>query len=298
MNFLLKKLSEAYKNPFSIILEAIAENRLSMLTGKIADMRIPEYAREPLFRKIAQILGINLDEVEVNLRYFGTINEFFTRKLNKNARKIEQMDAIIVSPCDGAIVEFGFLHKGKMLQIKGVECSIYDLLFDPFEARKLSNGAYIVIRLRPKDYHRVHYPSDCEVIGYRYIPGRLMTVHPFALKRVRNVFVKNERITTYLKCKAGRIAVVMVGATNVGRIKVSLDQITTNSGMKHASSIRLPRPASVHRGEELGYFNLGSTVVLLFEGNNVVFNENLKTGMDIFMGQEIMRLGALNLLLS
>jgi phosphatidylserine decarboxylase len=173
-----------------------------------------------------------------------------------------------------------------MLQAKGRDYSVAALLDDPMEARAFEGGPYVTLYLSPRDYHRIHAPVSGGIEGYAYIPGKLFPVNPPSVRTVPNLFCVNERLVTYLRSPVGRVAVVKVGATCVGRIRAAYDDIATRRG-GGPSSLRYPAPIEVEKGGELGVFETGSTVILLFEPGRVELGAGLVEGATVRMGEPI-----------
>ncbi|HWJ03280.1 MAG TPA: archaetidylserine decarboxylase, partial [Verrucomicrobiae bacterium] len=175
---------------------------------------------------------------------------------------------------------------GALIQAKGICYSVTELLGqDKEKADRFTNGSFVTIYLSPKDYHRIHTPLEGQVLSSTYVPGTLFPVNPFGVRAVKGLFARNERLITYLASKAGLIALVKVGATIVGSVKVNYGDETTNlPGGKLAMREYSPSPC-LGKGEELGRFELGSTVILLFEPGRVQFN--VREGERVLMGQQI-----------
>lgn len=274
-------------NPSTLLLHLLSDNRLSLIGGKFAEMRILSPFHKILIYLSIKLLKINKDEFEKNFYEYKTFSDFFIRRLKNGARKICEEDKAIVSPCDGYLQSYGEIDGGTLLLIKGIEYKIENLLLDPVEEKRFRNGLFIAIYLSPRDYHRVHFPLDCEVTGYKYIPGRLYSVNNFAIKKIKEIYTKNERLITYLKTKYGIVACVMVGACCVGKISVNyLLDIKKNSEYPVKKTI-LKNPLPFKKGDEMGAFKIGSTIILLFENKNFQFH-NLFEGKHLKMGEKIM----------
>jgi phosphatidylserine decarboxylase len=198
------------------------------------------------------------------LAAYRTFNEFFTRRLREGARPIDPRPAAIVSPSDSRLQSLGKVPDDLRLeQIKGRAYTVAELLGDPSEAQPFTRGVHATLYLSPSMYHRVHVPLDGRIVGWRYLPGRLFPVNAMAVRSVEGLFAVNERVVVLIDGDdVGRAAVVLVGATNVGRISLACTACVTNAGGPPAGG-RFDPPLRVRRGDELGAFNLGSTVVLL-----------------------------------
>jgi phosphatidylserine decarboxylase len=175
-----------------------------------------------------------------------------------------------------------------LIQAKGLEYRLADLLDDPQRSGKYDGGVFITIYLAPQNYHRIHSMVAGEVSEFSYTPGDLWTVSPLGVHHVPSLFARNERLTTFLNSDKGECALVKVGATVVGRIRVRYhDQVSNRFGAV-AKQIVLETPFKLERGEEIGMFELGSTVICLFPPEQIELHE-LQLGQKIFLGQAIGR---------
>ena len=200
---------------------------------------------------------------------FERFDDFFTRPLLDGLRPVDERAGVVVSPVDGVVSEVGRAHAGRMIQAKGLDYSVEGLLGDAERARTFLDGSYATLYLAPKDYHRIHAPVAGKVVGYRHIPGAFYPVNQLSVRTVPGLFSINERVISYVESEVGLVAVVKVAATGVGNISLSYDpRVRSHSGPD--GSARSYRPEiDVARGQELGMFHLGSTVIVLFEPGRV-----------------------------
>jgi phosphatidylserine decarboxylase len=219
---------------------------LSGLVGWIADRRIPAPFRAGVYRGYARFTGADLGEVRDPLASHATLCEFFVRRLKDGVRPIDGRADALVSPCDGTIQAAGSVERGSLLQAKGRAYALADLLGSDADARVCEGGYAWTIYLSPRDYHRVHAPERCTLADVRRIPGARFSVAPGVLAR-RLVLAVNERAVFRLETASGPLFLVMVGATNVGRIRV----------------VGESAPRCFSRGEDMARFEMGSTVVLV-----------------------------------
>ncbi|HEY1817172.1 MAG TPA: archaetidylserine decarboxylase [Kofleriaceae bacterium] len=230
---------------------------------------MPRPLRAPAYRAFARAVGADLGEVELELAAYDTFGDFFARKLKADARPLAPDDAALIAPCDGVIAALGTVTDGTLVQAKGLNYRLADLVVDDEMAERFDGGSYTTIYLSPRDYHRVHAPTSGRIVAYDYVPGELWPVNPRVASRREGLFTQNERVVIWLESdRAGTIAVVMVGATGVGNIRLAHaeDSVT----WRHAGERRrIELDARVERGDELGAFRLGSTVVMVFEPNAV-----------------------------
>lgn len=242
---------------------------------------IPYYVRR---------FDIDLKPVKKPVNEFEHLLAFFIRELRPEARPIAEGDDVIVSPVDGTISQVGMIEKGMLFQAKGKTYSLEELLGQRHEhVTSFLGGCFMTIYLSPSDYHRIHMPFDGKIVACTHIPGNLYPVNKFGVNYITDLFVANERLVTYIDSRVcGNIALVKVGATNVGSIKVCYDQnITTNQKVKKVMH-QIYEPAHVLRkGDELGWFEFGSTVILLFEQDQIAFMENCAPGTKLHMGQAV-----------
>ncbi|MCB9638613.1 MAG: phosphatidylserine decarboxylase [Myxococcales bacterium] len=241
----------------------------------------------PFLRWYAGRYGVNLDEAEHPIEHYTTFTGFFTRRLKPGLRPLDPDPNVIVSPVDGAIAMHGTLEEGRAIQAKGISYTVEDFLDDAQAAERFKGGSFLTIYLSPKDYHRIHSPIQAKIDAYRYIPGRLLPVNPPSVAHFARLFVENERLTSYMHDpKVGHVALVKVGATNVGRMHLYYHDFTSNRwGSARSHTHTFETPVEIGRGDELAVFELGSTVVLLFEPH--VKLRPLTVGSSIQLGQAI-----------
>jgi phosphatidylserine decarboxylase len=271
------------------IVRWIPRGLVSRLWGGVARSRRPRFAVEWLKRTYAQTMGIDLTQALEPLESFESLEALFVRRLREGARPIDADAAAVVSPVDGTAGARGIVEAGMLLQAKGRLYGLGDLLGDEEASARFQGGSYATMYLAPPDYHRVHVPLDGQVRQAAVIPGTLFPVFDQAVQHIDRVFSRNERIITYLDtAAAGRLACVMVGAMMVGRMRVSYDEaITTNRWTgRRTRHTRYDPPHALRKGDELGTFELGSTVVLIAEPGRIAW-ELPEAGQPLRMGQRI-----------
>ena len=266
----------------------LPRNIFSRLCGFVADVQIPRPLLTRLIKIFSRIYGVELPEATKHVSEFRTFNEFFTRQLLPEARPLDPNPDALLSPVDGFIGEYGRINRGNLIQAKGLDYRLADLLQDSKRDGLYDGGEFITIYLAPQNYHRVHSMVEGEVHEFSYIPGDLWTVSLLGVHHVKNLFARNERLTTYIQTKKGECALVKVGATVVGRIRVSYDNQISNLHGALSKQVVLKKPYKLRRGEEVGMFELGSTVICLFPPGQVELNE-MKLGQKIRMGNNIGR---------
>jgi phosphatidylserine decarboxylase len=249
------------------------------------------WVKNPLIRWFTRQFNVNLAEAQrKRADDFGNFNEFFARSLVSGARVIAGGETTLVSPADGRLTEFGSLFAGQMVQAKGMHYSLSQLLdSDPTHLAPFTDGQYATIYLAPNDYHRVHMPLSGTLLRTEYIPGRRFSVNETSAGVIRNLFCRNERVVCWFDGAPGPFALVLVGALNVSSISTAwLGEIASGARRSWAHAGETRRFA---RGEEFARFNLGSTVIMLFPSDTVVFSDRLAGGASLQMGRAMGRLG-------
>ncbi|MGG4143584.1 archaetidylserine decarboxylase [Paenibacillus algorifonticola] len=249
--------------------ELSSRKSISRMTGRFAQSR----ASRRFIPRFAAMYGIKVAEAEKTLNEYATLNEFFTRRLKPGMRQIDMSADSLVSPVDALITGIGPIEDGTIVNVKGQDYTIEELLNRSPRAENYRNGHYFVLYLSPTDYHRIHAPVDGTIVESEHIPGKVYPVNEFGLTKMRRVLSRNERLITYIKHGGGETAVVKVGAMNV-------------------SSIRYVDPLPPHtvKGGDLAYFEFGSTVVLLTENKTFSPLPSLKLGQKVKMGEALGRL--------
>ena len=274
--------------PALYFLWILPRNLFSRICGWYAELRIPHFILHPLIRLFCLIYKVDLSESERPLEGFDSFNAFFTRKLKPGLRPFAPEKEAVLSPVDGTLGEFGKIRKEKLIQSKGLDYRLQDLILDPGRVAKYDEGLFITLYLAPHNYHRIHSIADSEVLEFAYIPGDLWTVSPLGVKKVPELFARNERLVTYLETEYGECAIVKVGATVVGKIRVKYHQQVTNLRDGEKKIVKLDLPWQVKRGEEIGLFELGSSVICLFSRGQVELDD-LQIGKPVRFGQSLGR---------
>jgi len=220
---------------------------------------------------------------------YADFNSFFTRALAPGARPVVEGDDEIALPVDGAVSQAGPIEQDRLLQAKGIDYTLTALLGGDEElARRFHGGSFTTLYLSPRDYHRIHMPLAGTLSAMHYVPGRLFSVNDFSTRRVRNLFVRNERLVTLFETAAGQMAVILVGAFFVSGIEtVWAGEVSRTRPQGYWQRYRYGRSVAVAlaRGEEMGRFNMGSTVIVLFSPGRVRWAETLVPGAKVRMGE-------------
>ena len=250
------------------LVSILPKEALSRAVGAACRWPGPKPMVKFAIRRFAKAYKVDVSESERPFDEYPSFTEFFTRRLKPGLRPIAPGESLAVSPVDGTVGQCGELHGGKMIQAKGREYTLPELLGGPdaeAQAARFEGGTYVTIYLAPYNYHRIHTPLGGEIVGYCAVPGHLWPVNASGLRNVDKLFCVNERLTTYIETKRGPCAVVKVGATNVGRIRALYADVVTNlRARRKLVRETLPDPVHVEKGGELAMFEMGSTVVLLF----------------------------------
>jgi phosphatidylserine decarboxylase len=268
----------------------IPQHALTRLMGKLASAKAGVLTTA-VIRWFIKQYQVNMSEaLHSDPRHYQTFNEFFVRELQTDARPIVAENTIITHPADACVSQFGRIENGHLIQAKGHTYTALELLGgDKTLADQFSEGQFATLYLSPKDYHRVHMPCDGRLREMIYVPGDLFSVNPLTAANVPNLFARNERVVCIFDTEFGPIAQVLVGATIVGSIE-----------LVWAGTITPPRGNTVYRwhypaegeksvvlrkGEEMGRFKLGSTVINLFAKDTITFDESMSHGATTMMGQ-------------
>jgi phosphatidylserine decarboxylase len=247
---------------------------------------IPRLLRGPLYRAYSRVTGADPGEAERELADYPTLGDFFARRLREGARPVDPDAAALISPCDGAVAAAGRIEGGTLIQAKGKSYRLDQLLADGRAAARLDGGWYATVYLSPADYHRVHAPIDGRVVAIDHVPGSLFPVKPVFTRNVEGLFARNERAVIHLETEIGPAAVVMVAAIGVAHLQLVHAPATAR---RERRRFELAAPAPVRRGDEVGAFLLGSTVVVVVpEAAGPI---DLAVGEVVRVGQRIATIG-------
>lgn len=276
------------------VLGRLPQPALSRMAGRIADVPIPRPLRRVVLGSFARIAGIDVAEAARPLIEYESLDAFFVRRLRAGVRPWPAVAGAIGSPVDGRFGECGRIEDGRLVQAKGKEYGVAELLADEAEATRFRGGTFVTLYLSPRHYHRIHAPTAGGIDVLRRVPGGLLPVNRAAVATIDRLFPRNERAICMLDGPAGRVAVVAVGAYNVGRITASFvpdtagpERQITNLRDREPASLRFDPAVRVERGADIMAFHLGSTVVLLFEPDRVHLEGSLAPGAEVRSGEQI-----------
>ena len=267
---------------------------LTSVVYRLARVRTPA-VKNALIRGFPKLYDVRLDEVQGRVPDdFATFNDFFIRKLVDGSRPVDPDPRAIVSPADGTLSQAGVVHGNRILQAKGIDYKLEDLLAADIDlAREFAGGTFATIYLAPYNYHRVHAPVDAELVRAHYVPGDLFSVNSSTAAHVPGLFRRNERLNLHFRTAFGPLVVVLVGALNVGSISTPWSGEIRPRKTGVVESIDLSAASrDVRKGDLLGWFNMGSTVILLLPEGSCSWNGDFEAGVTTVVGKSIGELSA------
>ena len=272
------------KRIFASLQYALPQHLLSRLLGWIADSRVP-WLKNFLIKQFVKHYQIDLTENIIQDPYaYPSFNQFFIRKLNLKLRPMSLGENEIVSPVDGSIAALGAIHKNQLLQAKNIYFNLETLLGQDPIATRFYDGTFLTAYLAPHHYHRVHMPLAGQLQKTIYIPGQLFSVNRMTSELIPNLYGRNERFITLFETEAGCMAVIFVGALIVGSIQTTwMDHPIRSTAILTENQ---PNKMRFEKGAELGYFKMGSTIILLYENKKEVrWDPSLSVHSSIKLGQ-------------
>ncbi len=274
---------------FVAIQYVLPRHWLTALVWRIARIRNPR-VKDFLITRFSRAFDVDLDEVKLRVPGdFATFNEFFIRELKDGAREIDDDLDAIISPVDGTVSFAGDVTDDRIFQAKGLDYTLGDLLAtDLDEVERYTGGRFATIYLAPYNYHRVHSPFAGDLVAARYVPGDLFSVNEATVSRLRGLFRRNERLVMHFRTAFGPAALVFVGALNVGSISTPWTGEIRPRKAGVVDALDLSRHSTqVAKGDLLGWFNMGSTVILLLPPDACEWDDDLEPGATLRMGEEI-----------
>jgi len=267
---------------FTTLQQFVPQQQLSELAGRLAASRHP-LVKRAFIRSFAKAYNVTLEEYERDsLNAYESFNDFFTRELKDDARAIDSTAGGIVSPADGIISQLGQIKDHKVLQAKGRDYDIGQLLANSADGDYFADGSFATVYLAPSNYHRVHMPFSGTLTATRYVPGTLFSVNTVTAANIPDLFARNERLVCMFDTQYGKAAVVLVGAMIVAGIEsVATGKITRTDTMQEQQ-----HNMELAKGDELGRFYLGSTaIVVLPKAAKADWQESMKANSFVKMGQ-------------
>lgn len=241
-------------------------------------------------REIIKHYGVNMDEaLQPDINAYLSFNHFFTRELKPGVRPLADEQGAIASPADGVVSQAGNITDGNIFQAKGKSFTAIDLLGGSAErAEPFNNGVFSTIYLSPKDYHRLHMPLTGTLKEMVHIPGRLFSVNTATTRSVPGLFARNERVVAIFDTEAGPMALVLVGAIFVSSIETVWHGVVTPPSVSEVKTWNYQDNApTLQKGEEMGRFNMGSTIIVLFGKDAVQWTEGFSAEKPVNLGEKV-----------
>ena len=250
------------------------------------------YIKTFFIKNFQKTYNVNLKEaIYEDVELYSSFNSFFTRELKPESRPIDENIHSIISPADGVVSQIGNINSGKIIQAKGIYFNLLSFLGNDKEYfKKFKDGLFSTIYLSPKDYHRVHMPIDGKLSKMVYIPGKLFSVNKITTRSVKNLYSINERLVCFFDTVRGPMSVVLVGAMIVSGITVQWEKsICSKKGkIKRFISPSIGKDSVfLKKGDDIGRFMLGSTVVICFGKNKINWSSNISINSVVKMGQRV-----------
>jgi len=267
LGYVIERCPGWWKNIKVCLFHIIPHHAISAFSYWLARIEVT-YVKDFLITAYMRYFNINLeDALIIDQSKYKTFNEFFTREINPTLRPIDS--DTFISPCDGTITQAGKMQLGEIIQAKNQTYTVSDLLAsNDYWSDIFSQGNFCTIYLSPRDCHRVYMPDDGELIEMFHVPGRLFSVAKYSAEILPKLFVKNERVISIFKNKNGYFALIMIGAINVGSISMQWCGTVTPrkralKSWRYIEDQARSAMTILKKGEEMGRFNIGSTVVVL-----------------------------------
>jgi len=263
----------------------------SEAVGWLSRRRLPRPVRAPVYQALGRCIGARLDEAELPLADYPSLGALFARRLRVGARPVAGDPAAVVAPCDGRISTCGPIRSNQLIQAKGRGYSLDTFVADRRLAGALAGGAFMTFYLSPRDYHRVHSPVAGRLVGYQYIPGRLMPVSR-RFRSIDQLYAANERLVLEIETAQGPVGMALVAASGVGNISLLAAGLESRHlrRARRAHQVRFDVPVALDRGAELGAFHLGSTVVLMLPAGAATLLHEGEPDCNVQVGEAVARL--------
>ncbi|MEN8177864.1 MAG: archaetidylserine decarboxylase [Pseudomonadota bacterium] len=265
---------------------------LSSLMFRVTRVEWPTF-KSTLIRKVIQWYRVDMQEaLEPDPAKYRSFNAFFTRALKPDARPVDDSEEAITCPADGTLSQAGNIEDGYIFQAKGHDYSLLELLGgDRDLSRRFEDGSFATIYLSPRDYHRIHMPFSGTLKKMIHVPGRLFSVNDTTTRQVPGLFARNERVVNLFDTDLGPMAVIMVGAIFVSSIETvwagTITPVSRQVRRWEYPPIQPAEPVTLEKGDEMGRFNMGSTVILLFGKGAIDWAEELNPSQTLQMGERL-----------
>ncbi len=259
----------------SSITRFLPKNHLSYLVGVFVHLKLPTFLNKIIIANFAKAYRINLAEAELPIEGYSCLGDFFVRKLKPGLRPVGQTWSL--HPADSVITQAAVIQAGQLIQAKNKTYSVQNFTRDSKALEKWQDGIFLTYYLCPTDYHRVHSPVSGQIIRAIHIPGALWPVNSWSTENIHELFSINERVLVEIQTDRGLVGVMFVGATNVGQIQLAFDaEIRGNQLLSTEVFEKVYLNVKIKKGEELGQFRMGSTIVMLYSKGTLPSNSNLE----------------------
>jgi len=281
-------MNTVFERTFAGFQYILPQHSLSRVVYALMRSETP-WVKNALIRQISRVAGIDVDEaLSPDPSDYASFNAWFTRGLKPGARTFDADEKAFLSPCDGRISETGALLEDRILQAKGKDYSLQDLLANDPVCSRLKGGYFSTIYLSPRDYHRIHMPMTGRLQRMIHVPGRLFSVAPYTVRHVPGLFARNERVISIFETESGPLIMVLVGAMLVSSTQTVWAGEVTPAKNKDVAVTDYPDVGiTLSRGDEMGRFNMGSTVILLMPAGAIEGCADLHAGAAVKVGQKI-----------
>jgi len=265
----------------------LPHHAISRLTHRLTRIRHPGL-KDWAIRDFIRRFGVDMSEAaQPDPAAYPTFNAFFTRSLRPDARPLAAGSRDLACPVDGTVSQIGAIESGRVFQAKGQGFTTVELLGGDAAAAGFEQGQFATLYLSPKDYHRIHMPVDGTLTRMVHVPGRLFSVNPPTTRAVPRLFARNERVACLFDTPAGPMALVMVGALNVASIETVWAGEVTPPQRPRVQAWDYAGEVQLAKGAEVGRFNMGSTVILLFAKDRIYWEETCMAGTPVRMGRKL-----------
>jgi len=267
-----------------LVTNQIPRRLVTQIVGRLSTIDRPAFTRLAIWIWQRFAGDLRLDEAKAT--EFRTVRDCFTRELKAGARPIDPDPAVLVSPCDAEVGALGWVRSNELLQAKGFAYALDDLVVDSALAARHRNGQYVTLRLRSSMYHRFHAPCDARVTRVTYVAGDTWNVNPIALARVARLFCKNERAVIDLTTGVSGEALTLVAVASILVASLKIHAVDPVLDLRHRGRSAMAVDAPVAKGDELGYFQSGSTIIVLASG---ALEPSVRTGQTVRVGMPLFR---------
>jgi phosphatidylserine decarboxylase len=269
-----------------LVTNRIPRKLATQLVGWYSTIESPALTRVTI--GVWQLFAGDLRLEEAKEHRFGSLRACFTRELREGARPIDPDPAVLISPCDAIVGAHGTLVGTELLQAKGLGYTLEELLVDPALAARHAGGQYVTLRLKSSMYHRFHAPCDCRATRVTYVSGDTWNVNPIALKRVERLFCKNERAVIELDTGSPDEALTLVPVASILVASLKVHAVDQALDLRHEGRKAMPCDVAFEKGQELGYFESGSTIIVLASGT-LALDPSVREGDVVRVGMPLFR---------